>query len=315
MLVSHRHKFIFLKPKKTAGTSVEMWLEPLCTPPGHVPQEGTLPIITKYGIVGARSANAASENHLYWNHMSAEQLRDTLGASTFDSYKKIATVRNPFDVMVSAFHHFDLPSKSATGLTQQEIFLRFRDWIRTRRQSYLSNLPMLMVDGEFCIDILIHFEDIERDMINCLKQIGLRRNKLGDLPETKRKNRVKGIPVFEYYDSETEALVADGARQDFELLGYSNRVSDIVLPNDNDGYEEVPQKWGLFNETDDSKRRKKMGEDLIYSVFKEIAAVEGKRNPDGTWIEANGNDVQRILTRAFGMVQRASKPAAKEEKA
>lgn len=58
-----------------------------------------------------------------------------------------------------------------------------------------------------------------------------------------------------------------------------------------------------------------MSDDLIYSVFKEIAIVEGKRNPDGTWNEANVTDVQRILSRAFGMVQRASNPPPKEDKA
>lgn len=315
MLVSHRHKFIFLKPKKTAGTSVEMWLEPLCTPPGHVPQEGTLPIITKYGIVGERSAKAPSANHQYWNHMSAEQLRDTLGASTFDSYKKIATVRNPFDVMVSAFHHFELPSQAAAGLESEDIFAKFRAWVRSRRQTFLSNLPMLMVDGKFCVDILIRYESLEQDMAMCLKKLGFRRSRLGALPETKRKNRIKGIPVSAYYDSETEALVANGASQDFLLLGYSNRVSDIAVAGGDDGKVEMPQTDGIPYLTYNPRRRKRMSEDLIYSVFKEIAVVEGKRNPDGTWNDSNGNDVQRILSRAFSMVQRAANPPAKEEKA
>ena len=34
--ISHKHKFIFLKTTKTAGTSVEAYLQPLCVPEGHV---------------------------------------------------------------------------------------------------------------------------------------------------------------------------------------------------------------------------------------------------------------------------------------
>jgi len=32
MIVSHEHKFIFLKTKKTAGTSIELALTELCGP-------------------------------------------------------------------------------------------------------------------------------------------------------------------------------------------------------------------------------------------------------------------------------------------
>jgi hypothetical protein len=55
-----------------------------------------------------------------------------------------------------------------------------------------------------------------------------------------------------------------------------------------------------------------MSDDLIYAVFKELAVVEGKRKPDGTWTDATAADVQRILSRAFGMVNRAATGGAKE---
>lgn len=58
-----------------------------------------------------------------------------------------------------------------------------------------------------------------------------------------------------------------------------------------------------------------MSDDLIYSIFKEIAIVEGKRNTDGTWNEASISDVQRYLSRAHVVVQRAANPSPKEEKA
>ena len=52
--VSHSHKFIFLKTRKTAGTSIEMLLEPLCTEPNSVVTEERATSITRQGIVGRR---------------------------------------------------------------------------------------------------------------------------------------------------------------------------------------------------------------------------------------------------------------------
>ncbi|MDX1711046.1 MAG: hypothetical protein R3316_07890 [Rhodovibrionaceae bacterium] len=46
MIVSHKHRFISVKTEKTAGTSIEAMLSPLCGPddvvaPVHPPVEGT----------------------------------------------------------------------------------------------------------------------------------------------------------------------------------------------------------------------------------------------------------------------------------
>ena len=53
-LVSHKHQFVFLKTRKTAGTSIEMLLEPFCAPPGHVPVERTEGMVTPHGVIGHR---------------------------------------------------------------------------------------------------------------------------------------------------------------------------------------------------------------------------------------------------------------------
>lgn len=57
-----------------------------------------------------------------------------------------------------------------------------------------------------------------------------------------------------------------------------------------------------------------MSDDLIYGIFKEIAVIEGKRKPDGTWVDGSPADVQRILARAKGMVERTLKASPKEKK-
>lgn len=79
MLVSHTHKFIYIKPKKTAGTSIQEYLEPYCKKDG---------IIKKY---------------VPHSHMGAEKVIEIVGEETWNSYLKILPVRNPWDKMVSLY--------------------------------------------------------------------------------------------------------------------------------------------------------------------------------------------------------------------
>lgn len=52
--MSHSHEFVFLKTRKTAGTTIELALEPLCRPPGAEAREKTPQIVTAHGDVGGR---------------------------------------------------------------------------------------------------------------------------------------------------------------------------------------------------------------------------------------------------------------------
>ena len=98
MLISHPHRFIFIKTVKTAGTSVEAFLEPYCCPPGHVVQHWTPTLLSDYGVVGRRWPQNDCEDHGFYNHMPAREIREHF--ADFDSYTRITTVR---DVMRNSF--------------------------------------------------------------------------------------------------------------------------------------------------------------------------------------------------------------------
>ena len=102
MLISHRHRFIFIKTVKTAGTSVEGFLEPFCCPPGHVVQHWTPTLIFEEGVVGSRWPQNDREDHGFYNHMPASEIRER--CPFFDSYTRLTTVRDPYDRAVSYFH-------------------------------------------------------------------------------------------------------------------------------------------------------------------------------------------------------------------
>ena len=102
MLISHAYKFIFVKTVKTAGTSVEAFLEPFCCPPGHVVNHWTPTLISDFGIVGKRWPENDRDNFGFYNHMPASQIFERL--PQFYDYTRLTVVRNPYDRAISYFH-------------------------------------------------------------------------------------------------------------------------------------------------------------------------------------------------------------------
>ena len=112
MLISHSHRFIFVKTVKTAGTSVEAFLEPFCCPPGHRVEHWTPTLISDYGVVGQRWPENNLDSLGYYNHMPAVEIRER--CPQFDEYTRLTVVRDPYDRAISYFH-FSHPTFTPPG--------------------------------------------------------------------------------------------------------------------------------------------------------------------------------------------------------
>ena len=76
MLVSHKHRFIYLKTRKTGGTSTEMALEPFARGDEAPVTERTLAVVSDAGIVGSRMEDRQAREEGTWrNHMTAREIR------------------------------------------------------------------------------------------------------------------------------------------------------------------------------------------------------------------------------------------------
>lgn len=219
MLVSHTHKFIYLKTRKTASTSVEGLLERYCTPPGHEPQHTQDEIRSEFGIVAARAGGVSLPDGIN-AHASASEIETWLGSKTFNSYRKIYVVRNPYDKVVSWFWHvMPMSTKHRVGDDFDSARQLFSDWLRMR--------PNLNTDAQFyrigkrLLDAtVIKQESLREDLKAFGDTIGVAVDP-DTMPRWKTEARRHRDRHFsDYYDEQTRQVIDRAFAFDFNQFGY-----------------------------------------------------------------------------------------------
>jgi hypothetical protein len=228
MIISHEHKFIFLKTRKTAGTSVELALSHVCGPDdiitpmspndepfranGRGPQnwrvhgwwQSKRPLFERYWF------RADAHDYGYYNHIPAKEARELLNDDKiWRSYFKFTFERNPWDRQVSAYHfryrHTENPPP-------------FSSYMHRKRRAWINNYEIYSIDGDPCVDFVGKFENLAADFRKALQEIGLP----GDqgLPRAKANFRRSEKHYRDYYDDETRGIVDDWYAPEIRLLAY-----------------------------------------------------------------------------------------------
>lgn len=103
MIISHKHKFIFIHIPRTAGTRIS---KSLCESMGVGNWKKFIGEPEK--LIDPVSGTEESDETTRWigkKHIKAIDLRNELDDKVWDSYFKFAFVRNPWDRSVSTFLH------------------------------------------------------------------------------------------------------------------------------------------------------------------------------------------------------------------
>lgn len=93
MIISHKYQFIFIKTRKTAGTSIESYLSQYC---------GDTDVLTP--ISPPMNMHKPRNSDGFYNHMDASSVRDKIGIPMWDKYYKFCVERNPWDKTLSYYH-------------------------------------------------------------------------------------------------------------------------------------------------------------------------------------------------------------------
>jgi hypothetical protein len=240
LIISHDHRFIFIKTHKTAGTSVEVLLAPYAAdgvvtavmPPvrGHEPHDdrgyfNVLPELARIarGRMPADGLDAPRQvkrlltqlkrRKRYRNHMDATRVRDRVGARTWDRYFTFCFERDPWTKTVSWYHW--LRSIRAIPAT-----MSFAEMLASGPSA--SDWDLYAIDGRVAVDFVGRFENLEADLQKALGEIGI-----SDAPAlTHEKPRTGGPaerPAAVEFTPEIDARIATAFARELAQLGYPDR--------------------------------------------------------------------------------------------
>jgi hypothetical protein len=224
VIISHRHRFVFVKTRKTAGTSIEVFLarfagpDAVVTPispqvPGHTPRNYVaLDNPIRNVMLHARQrrlAGDAANRSAYWNHMHASSIRKRVGRRRWNSYFTFCFERNPWDKVVSRYYF-------ATG--RGEFGGTFRDFVM--RGQFESDFDHYSLDGHTVgVDFVGQYQALHEDLRSVLDRLGI--DSPVELTREKGNYRPRDATVEALFDDEMSARVQRFYAREIRAFGYT----------------------------------------------------------------------------------------------
>lgn len=195
MIISHKYKFIFIKTHKTAGSSIEMFLDKYL-------DDNDISTGSDVDEVAPRNINV--DGHVSWNYIQK------LYPYEWQNYFKIAVERNPWDAMVSRYYWYKKvkPKKAKNSFT--EFIMN-----RVKLQS-MNDWSMYAKEDTIVVDHLVKYENLHKFFRK--QDIIPYKN---EMLSTFVKSGIRPKPSYkEMYNPVTRKLVAEEFSKQINLLGY-----------------------------------------------------------------------------------------------
>jgi hypothetical protein len=241
MIISHEHKFIFLKTRKTAGSSIEVFLaghlgpDAIVTPidppsPDHEPRNyeryfNPVPELRRALFAPSgpnslprkrrvkRPLSDLKRRRAYYNHIDAQRIRDRVGSRVWNSYFKFCFERDPWEKVQSLYYFLlsrpDLKQPSSF----EEMVLRGKlpaDW------------GFYSIDGTPVMDFIGRYENLSDDLTTVLQQVGIDVPVV--LPREKTAARAELAPRDPVeFTPELDARIALVFSREIAKFGYEDR--------------------------------------------------------------------------------------------
>ena len=228
MIISHSHRFIFIKSEKTAGTSVEAALSMHCSGDDIVvPINDFRHNRTEQGEFIHHSMNADEEYRRIGQHVDAATIRRKVTPEVWNGYFKFSMVRNPWERTLSDFfwkwranpaikpkkqfyHYLGIPFNE---ISRQKVL--FSEFLKS--EEFVNNDRFYILDDELCVDFVIRYENLVEDVAEACRKIDLPQL---EIPRLKTGFRKKKYHYSAYYDDASKEIVANKHHHDIRLFGY-----------------------------------------------------------------------------------------------
>ena len=180
MIISHKHKFIFIKTVKTAGTSVEIALSKHCGPDDIITpiskedeakrkalgyrgaQNFDIPF-TQYKKIDWLKTIYDRRKRRFYNHIGAPEIMQHIDKDIWDSYYKFCFERNPWDKVVS-WYFWRYKSTPRPSIS---------DFVHSSEANIIRGFELYTHLSEIVVDRVFLFENINEAMEEIRQKIGI----------------------------------------------------------------------------------------------------------------------------------------------
>jgi len=228
MILSHRHRFIYIKTYKTASTAIEAALSAICGPDDVItPASEQLmkyrvnetaqnwrldhPDVPKRKLWRRLLRRPERRYHPtvgYYEHMPGWRVRKYVGEDVWNGYYKFTFERNPWDRQVS-WYYFKTKSKN-----ERPSFAAFN---RDKRKAWVENFDLYAINDEVALDFVGKWEMLEQDFPAVMERLGLQDSvtlPVANVSPDREKD------YRSYYDESLKDLIAGWYRREIDYFGY-----------------------------------------------------------------------------------------------
>ena len=180
MIISYKHKFIFIKTRKTAGSTIELILRK---------QLGPDDIATKLGDEKCPCVNC---NETLFSHTGHRYIAENW-PNEWKNYYKFAVDRNPWDKIVSAFFYWDTLYSDTPGVSTDQGFKKFA---ATPARTFPNDWNMYSDSNKLVVDQLLQYENLHKEFPEVCKMLGVPYN--NELDYIKAKAGFKNFDGYQH---------------------------------------------------------------------------------------------------------------------
>lgn len=240
MIICHSHRFIFIKTRKTAGSSAEIALSRACGPQdvvtrlsAHRGEEELRRAEGGYGPANHRKTAGEHRGFKEWKrlllkgqraeyneHLTAAAIRALVGEDVWRNYYKFTIERDPWDRALSRYYWQkqrweekprDEPFPELSG---------YLLWLERNKPHWLSNWGHYAIDDAIAVDRVLRYERLSEELEDVRAHLGVESSFA--LPEERAKGgyRSERRPYTEVLSDADRALIDRVCQREIEALGY-----------------------------------------------------------------------------------------------
>jgi Sulfotransferase family len=217
VILSSRHRFLFVHIPKTAGTAMHVALTAYADPQSR-------PLLRRLSR-HLPVVEAPGQAH-FRIHDTAARIRAKLSPAVWDGFLSFAVVRNPYDHAVS---HYEYMKQFRTRRIAERVrAMGFEEFLAWRIKPKLDQRVFLTLPsqshfvtdakGALLVNRILHFETLAEETAALFADLGLPDPQLKRLNPTH--SRADGRSYADYYTPTTQTMVETIYGADFERFGY-----------------------------------------------------------------------------------------------